>query len=283
MHRKVKNEVVTVENNNNPKNIRAQSEYRAFKTSPLPVQPDSNSEFEPQPIYEEEIEDNFQDVESNLDFEENNQIDFEENKQIDFEENKESYLEENKKVYFEDKDLKGIDPELEFVKELTDFTEFEQKDLSLKQEGQKKHFVENLEQKVSNQQLYFNFEEKEKNSIFEDIPVSSSPVKIIQDFSLNQEGQNRGFVENSDQQLDFDEKEENNSIFEDIPVSSSPVKTIQEPDTESLTSFYSVNSEEPEDNTKRKVKFGRSYEDLINELVAEQEQTMSPSRLLENQ
>ena len=275
MHRKVKNEVVTVENNNNPKKIRAQSEYRAFKTSPLRVQPDSNSEFEPQPIYEEEIEDNFQDVESNLDFEDN--------KQIDFEENKESYLEENKKVYLEDKDLTGIDPELEFVKELTDFTEFDQKDLSLKQEGQKKHFVENLEQKVSNQQLYFNFEEKEKNSIFEDIPVSSSPVKIIQDFSLNQEGQNRGFVENSDQQLDFDEKEENNSIFEDFPVLSSPVKTIQEPDTESLTSFYSVNSEEPEDNTKRKVKFGRSYEDLINELVAEQEQTMSPSRLLENQ
>ena len=148
------------------------------------------------------------------------------------------------------------------------------------EEGQKKHFVENLEQKVSNQQLYF--EEKEENSIFEDIPVSSSPVKIIQDLSLNQEGQKRGFVENSDQQLDFDEKEEN-SIFEDIPVLSSPVKTIQEPDTESLTSFYSVNSEEPEDNTKRKVKFGRSYEDLINELVAEQEQTMSPSRLLENQ
>ena len=107
--------------------------------------------------------------------------------------------------------------------------------MSLKQEeGQKKHFVENLEQKVSNQQLY------------------------------------------------FEEKEENNSIFEDIPVSSSPVKTIQEPDTESLTSFYSVNSEEPEDNSKRKVKFGRSYEDLINELVAEEEQTMSPSRLLEN-
>ena len=118
VHRKVKTEVVTVENNNNPKNIRAQSEYRAFKTSPLPVQPDSNREFEPQSIYEEEIEDNFQDVESNLDFEEN--------KQIDFEENKESYLEENQKVYFEDKDLKGIDPELEFVKELTDFTEFDQ-------------------------------------------------------------------------------------------------------------------------------------------------------------
>ena len=155
--------------------------------------------------------------------------------------------------------------------------------MSLKQEeGQKKHFVENLEQKLSNQQLYFDFEEKEeKNSIFENIPVSSSPDKIIQDLSLNQEGQNRGFVENSDQQLDFDEKEEN-SIFEDIPVSSSPVKTIQEPDTESLTSFYSVNSEEPEDNSKRKVKFGRSYEDLINELVAEEEQTMSPSRLLEN-
>ena len=126
MHRKVKNEVVTVENNNNPKNIRAQSEYRAFKTSPLPVQPDSNREFEPQPIYEEEIEDNFQDVESNLDFEENKQIDFEENKQIDFQENKESYLEENKKAYFEDKDPEGIDPELEFVKELTDFTEFDQ-------------------------------------------------------------------------------------------------------------------------------------------------------------
>ena len=152
------------------------------------------------------------------------------------------------------------------------------------EEGQKKHFVENLEQKVSNQQLYFDFEEKEENnSIFEDIHVSSSPVKIIQDLSLNQEGQNKGFVEYFDQQLDFDEKEENNSIFEDtIPVLSSPVKTIQEPDTESLTSFYSVNSEEPEDNTKRKVKFGRSYEDLINELVAEEEQTMSPSRLLEN-
>ena len=225
MHKGIKTEVVTVENNN-PNNIRARSEYRAFKTSPLPVQPDSNSEFEPQPIYKEEIEDNFQDVESNSDFEEN--------KEIDFEENKESYLEENKKVYSADKDLKGIDPELEFVKELTDFTEFEQKNLSLKQEGQKKYFVENLEQKVSNQQLYF--EEKEENSIFEDIPVSSSPVKII-----------------------------------------------QEPDTESLTSFYSVNSEEPEDNTKRKVKFGRSYEDLINELVAEEEQTMSPSRLLKNQ
>ena len=168
------------------------------------------------------------------------------------------------------------------MKELTDFTEFEQKNLSLKQEeGQKNHFVENLEQKVSNQQLYFE-EKEENNSIFEDILVSSSPIKIIQDLSLNQEGQNRGSVENSDQQLDFDEKEEN-SIFEDIPVSSSPVKTIQEPDTESLTSFYSVNSEEPEDNTKRKVKFGRSYEDLINELVAEEEQTMSPSRLLENQ
>ena len=153
------------------------------------------------------------------------------------------------------------------------------------EEGQKKHFVENLEQKVSNQQLYFDFEEKEENnSIFENLPVLSSPVKIIQDLSLNQEGQNRDFVENSDQQLDFDEKEENNSIFEDtIPVLSSPVKTIQEPDTESLTSFYSVNSEAPEDNTKRKVKFGRSYEDLINELVAEEEQTMSPSRLLENQ
>ena len=119
MHRKVKTEVVTVENNNNPKNIRAQSEYRAFKTSPLPVQPDSNREFEPQPIYEEEIEDNFQDVESNLDFEEN--------KQIDFQENKESYLEENKKAYFEDKDPEGIDPELEFVKELTDFTEYDKK------------------------------------------------------------------------------------------------------------------------------------------------------------
>ena len=88
------------------------------------------------------------------------------------------------------------------MKELTDFTEFDQKDLSLKQEeGQKKHFVENLEQKHSNQHLYFDFEEKEENSIFEDIPVSSSPVKIIQDLSLNQEGQNRGFVENSDQQL----------------------------------------------------------------------------------
>ena len=62
--------------------------------------------------------DNFQDVESNSDFKEN--------KQIDFQENKESYLEENQKVYFEDKDLKGIDPELEFVKELTDFTEFDQ-------------------------------------------------------------------------------------------------------------------------------------------------------------
>ena len=74
VHRKVKTEVVTVENNNNPKNIRAQSEYRAFKTSPLPVQPDSNREFEPQPIYEEEIEDNFQDVESNSDFEENKPI-----------------------------------------------------------------------------------------------------------------------------------------------------------------------------------------------------------------
>ena len=74
MHRKVKTEVVTVENNNNPNNIRAQSEYRPFKTSPLPVQPDSNSEFEPQPIYEEEIEDNFQDVESNSDFEENKPI-----------------------------------------------------------------------------------------------------------------------------------------------------------------------------------------------------------------
>ena len=118
MHKGVKTEVVTVENNNNPKNIRAQSEYRAFKTSPLPVQPDSNREFEPQPIYEEEIEDNFQDVESNSDFEEN--------KQIDFQENKESYLEENKKAYFEDKDPEGIDPELEFVKELTDFTEFDQ-------------------------------------------------------------------------------------------------------------------------------------------------------------
>ena len=141
------------------------------------------------------------------------------------------------------------------------------------EEGQKKHFVENLEKKVSNHQLYFELEVKEENS---------SPVKIIQDLSLNQ-GQNRDFVENSDQQLDFDEKEENNSIFEDFPVLSSPVKTIQEPDTESLTSFYSVNSEEPEDNTKRKVKFGRSYEDLINELVAEEEQTMSPSRLLENQ
>ena len=171
------------------------------------------------------------------------------------------------------------------MKELTDFTEFDQKDLSLKQEeGQKKHFLGNLEQKVSNQQLYFDFEEKEENnSIFEDIPVSSTPVKTIQNLNLNQEGQKRGFVENSDQQLDFDEKEENNSIFEDIPVLSCPVKTIQEPDTESLTSFYSVNSEEPEDNTKRKVKFGRSYEDLINELVAEEEQTMSPSRLLENQ
>ena len=111
VHRKVKTEVVTVENNNNPKNIRAQSEYRAFKTSPLPVQPDSNIEFEPQPIQEEEIEDNFQDIESNSDFEEA--------KEIDFEKNKESYLEENKKVYFEEKDLKGIDPELEFVKELT--------------------------------------------------------------------------------------------------------------------------------------------------------------------
>ena len=119
MYKGVKTEVVTVENNNNPKNIRAQSEYRAFKTSPLPVQPDSNREFEPQPIYEEEIEDNFQDVESNLDFEEN--------KETDFEENKEPYFEENKKVVFEDKDLKGIDPELEFVKELTDFTEFDQK------------------------------------------------------------------------------------------------------------------------------------------------------------
>ena len=102
MYKGVKTEVVTVENNNNPKNIRAQSEYRAFKTSPLPVQPDSNREFEPQPIYEEEIEDNFQDVESNLDFQ------------------------ENKKAYFEDKDPEGIDPEIEFVKELTDFTEFDQ-------------------------------------------------------------------------------------------------------------------------------------------------------------
>ena len=89
------------------------------------------------------------------------------------------------------------------------------------EEGQKKHFVENLEQKVSNQQLYFDFEEKEENnSIFENLPVLSSPVKTIQDLNLNQEGQNRGFVENSDQQLEFDEKEENNSIFEDIPVLS---------------------------------------------------------------
>ena len=40
-----------------------------------------------------------------------------------------------------------------------------------------------------------------------------------------------------------------------------------------------MNSDEPED-TKPKVKFGRSYEDLIAELVAEEEKIMSPSRLL---
>ena len=61
-------------------------------------------------------------------------------------------------------------------------------------------------------------------------------------------------------------------------ISHNPTKS-EDPDNESLTSFYSVNSDEPED-TKPKVKFGRSYEDLIAELVAEEEKIMSPSRLL---
>ena len=47
-----------------------------------------------------------------------------------------------------------------------------------------------------------------------------------------------------------------------------------------MTSFYSVNSDyEPEVESKQKVvTFGQSYEDLFNELVAEDEKNMSPSR-----